>query len=330
MIGSVAKKIFSLYAKLYGLGNKESEIVFETLLLKYKEINKFKSSYPDLKLIDDVNLKKYKKSDTIFILGSGYSINNITNEQWTQIAKNDSVGFNLFFTHDFVPTFYFIEMWKEFVDITKLILQRKSAYKEIPVIYRYMHTSNLGAFSHLLHSGVSPNEVASYSDKVFFNITTDYMGLTKNEWIDVIKWYNKNPFFKLGIYNQIQQAASICALIIFSYALGYKNIVLMGVDLNDNRYFWDDTEKYNSDIDEQVRIAKNYNISSFYERTGGEYDKNSSTHVTANSSITQGYKSISIVDMIEVLKENLLDKENINLYIGHNKSLLFPYLKLYQ
>ena len=55
-------------------------------------------------------VKKYKKSDTLFILGSGSTINKISDKQWGKIDDHDSIGFNFWLVHDFVPDFFKFEL----------------------------------------------------------------------------------------------------------------------------------------------------------------------------------------------------------------------------
>lgn len=52
-------------------------------------------------------ITRLRTSEKLFILGSGLSINEIVD--WAHIAAHDSVGFNFWLIHDFVPDFYFIE-----------------------------------------------------------------------------------------------------------------------------------------------------------------------------------------------------------------------------
>jgi hypothetical protein len=50
---------------------------------------------------------KYKKtSDTLYILGSGPSINHLSSKCFSLIKEADSIGFNFWFAHEFVPSFY--------------------------------------------------------------------------------------------------------------------------------------------------------------------------------------------------------------------------------
>ena len=51
-------------------------------------------------------LKKHKTSNTIYILGSGPSILNISKEEWAHIQNHDSIGFNHWYAHGYEPTFY--------------------------------------------------------------------------------------------------------------------------------------------------------------------------------------------------------------------------------
>jgi len=87
--------------------------MFRTFLLKY--------ALSDLRLehkarvknnlvpLEETNVLRIKNSDTVFLLGSGPSINAIPKEKWSAIAKHDSMACNFWLFHKFVPTFYFYE-----------------------------------------------------------------------------------------------------------------------------------------------------------------------------------------------------------------------------
>ena len=51
-------------------------------------------------------LKKYKKTDRIYILGSGRSIMNVSKKEWKHIEEYDTIGFNHWYVHKHNPTFY--------------------------------------------------------------------------------------------------------------------------------------------------------------------------------------------------------------------------------
>ena len=52
------------------------------------------------------DLKQFKTSNRVYILASGPSVLDITKEQWKEISKYDTIGFNHWYVHDFEPTFY--------------------------------------------------------------------------------------------------------------------------------------------------------------------------------------------------------------------------------
>ena len=58
---------------------------------------------------EEIDLAKWKRSDFLFILGSGASINRISPERWKSIAQHDTIGFNFWPFHPFVPGMYFFE-----------------------------------------------------------------------------------------------------------------------------------------------------------------------------------------------------------------------------
>ena len=51
-------------------------------------------------------LRSFKTSDRIYILGSGESILDISKQEWDEINSHNSIGFNHWYVHDFEPTFY--------------------------------------------------------------------------------------------------------------------------------------------------------------------------------------------------------------------------------
>ena len=55
---------------------------------------------------------KCKGSDVAVFLGSGSSINNITNRQWKTMSKLDTWTVNNWVYHPFIPKFYHLEIKK--------------------------------------------------------------------------------------------------------------------------------------------------------------------------------------------------------------------------
>ena len=50
-----------------------------------------------------------KKSDKLYIFGSGWSLNNISKEEWRRISEHDTMGFNAFIRQNWIPlTFHLV------------------------------------------------------------------------------------------------------------------------------------------------------------------------------------------------------------------------------
>ena len=50
--------------------------------------------YPQL---DQESASRLRRSETVFVFGSGYSLNDITADEWRRIAAHDTFGFNAFY-----------------------------------------------------------------------------------------------------------------------------------------------------------------------------------------------------------------------------------------
>src|SRR5689334_17862866 len=46
--------------------------------------------------LDEQGLVAARRSDTVFVFGSGYSLNSITPDEWAAIARHDTFGFTAF------------------------------------------------------------------------------------------------------------------------------------------------------------------------------------------------------------------------------------------
>src|ERR1035441_1165666 len=60
----------------------------------------------DLPLLETLDLSRIKTSDTVFVLGSGWSINEIGDERWKVIGRHDSIAMNFWPAHALVPRIY--------------------------------------------------------------------------------------------------------------------------------------------------------------------------------------------------------------------------------
>ena len=59
-------------------------------------------------VLDEAALRKTRRSDTVFLFGSGYSLNDLSAEEWEHIAAHDTIGFNYSSRQHWVRTDYHI------------------------------------------------------------------------------------------------------------------------------------------------------------------------------------------------------------------------------
>ena len=167
-----------------------------------------------------------KKSDSLVILGCGYSINKISEGLWEKIGQVDSIGFNWFCKSGFVPTHYLIrEQANNSPRQTRdenpnLLIKTLSGEKYNKTFFVILDIRN--------HS------------KNAFDYTDKFIKENKAVLVDRKKKLSKIEYLKknvcdFGVFHGRCTLVSVLHLAIF---LKYKRIYFAGVDLKDSRYFW--------------------------------------------------------------------------------------------
>lgn len=170
---------------------------------------------------DDVLAKK--NSDTIFILGSGYSINSVTQRQWDIIRQHDSIGFNWFCKHSFVPTFFLVREQANLPtrrnkdETPEILIDRINQMNCCTIICKVNHHTKT-AYRY-------------YRDP---KITAPCWLLKDNNGKLSIKNMRKNP----KVVGSLHGTCTLSNVLHFAKFLNYRNIVFVGIDLYDSRYFW--------------------------------------------------------------------------------------------
>src|SRR5690606_37288440 len=101
--------------------------------------------------------------------------------------------------------------------------------------------------------------------------------------------------------------AALSYVIYLSYLLGYKNIVLTGIDLVNTNYFYEDP----------MYLEKSFRIPSS--------GQNKMIHKTNDPEEGE----VIISKIIEVLNNEIFKKSDVNLYIDNKQSALYPTLSYY-
>jgi len=238
-------------------------------------------------------LRSAKCSNTIILLGSAPSINSITTEQWQHIKNFDSVGFNFWYLNDFVPTYYYDEPPKsrDMLDLHKKMIAQKGQ-KYDGVIYFI--------FDWFIKVGWHPR----YSDKIFpkgIKILKLPQPIRKkiHKEITIQSHHFNDVSNKIG-NKLINYRASISIILNLAYQMKYKNIILTGIDLNSNKYFYDDNPLMKS----RIHLNKN---------------RNQGLHSTTDYGDCHG-----IDNYLVAFNEFVLKPKQINLFVSNKKSILYP------
>ena len=281
--------------------------------ISYKDrlIRRCKNSKLKYSLLTAQEALSHKKSDTIFILGSGPSINDITPEQWDVIRRHDSFGFSFWVVHWFIPTFYTVEYshykyLREKYNETFSQKKRNIKYSQ-SVVFVSSRERQRGA-----HPLYTPERFPK-EPKIFYYPYPDVLSVPNT------RRFREGDFegfsFKLGEKGIIYRG-TLSLVIALACQMGYKNIALLGIDLKDSRCFYDNYEEM-----KWVNRA---------EKESDKYDPLVWGHPARihGTMLSKGGKH-PISEYIYALNEYCLIPNGINLYVGNPDSLLAERLRVF-
>jgi hypothetical protein len=255
------------------------------------------------------DLLPYKTSDTLFVLASGGSINQITDEQWLTIDKHDSVGLNRWPIHEFVPTYHVFELPAADTEMRqsflKLLRNRKEAYRNTPSIIKDILRMPEAIRECSIRTSISGDLLLS-RDSNFTNVPAN--AKAQRQLLQILASSRHTTKKELDIL--YRKSGSVSYLIYLAALLGYHNIVLCGVDMVNSEYFFMQKryEEKNIPIPEpNVKDTK---------RTHRTNDPNRGS-------------SMTLEHVIYIMDEVILQPNNINLYVENDISALHPRIPLY-
>lgn len=177
-------------------------------------------------LLDEQELRRTRRSDTVFVFGSGASLNDLTPAEWAEIERHDTLGFNWWVHQRFVRTDYHLIRGIPDTDLDPRVWR-----PQVAEYFRLLRDNPLFERTiFLVHSGfraINGNRAIGYQllpeqSRVFLWRSSIRVGLPSGS-------------FREGL---VHGQSTIQECINFAYLLGWKRIVLTGVDLYDRRYFW--------------------------------------------------------------------------------------------
>ena len=267
-----------------------------------------------------IGLSKQRRSDILFVLGSGSSINQITN--WDTVEACDSVGFNFWMLHEFVPTFYFFEAesWYDkytnhihsscelansnlpgrLASFSRLITLKAESYRETSLFIK--QRPGCKAIELLIErSGLAYHPFVSES----FALSTGAQLADRCTQLRKSYLTRSLRFFSQGV-------ASVELLVVFAWQMGYSKVVLCGVDLNNTNYFF---------YDQRYRHLANEGLIPPSLQTGQNHKTNDPA---------KAWGGVAVQEVLEIYQKDLL-KQDCQIYVENPHSALadaFPLFSL--
>ncbi|MBT3405554.1 hypothetical protein HN419_00115 [Candidatus Woesearchaeota archaeon] len=179
------------------------------------------------RVLDEGELLKSKKSDTVVIFGCGYSINNIKKKEWKQLEKFDTMAFNNFYNCESIRIDYHVVR-----EMTVYVRKNFEKSREMATYIRgisenvkYKNTTFLICKNMIAPYYLLNNRLLKKKSKIFLFENSHIKGFLSNK-------LGENFNSVSHKFTTLEESINI------AYLMGYKKIILAGIDLYDSRYFW--------------------------------------------------------------------------------------------
>jgi|SRR5579884_837555 len=177
-------------------------------------------------MLDEEELSATRRSDTLFVLGSGASLNDISDREWRLMERHDTLGFNWFVHQEFVRCDYHLIRGIPDTDRDPAVWR-----PQLAEYFELLRTNpRFAGTVYLVHGGfraINGNRAIGYR----------YLP----EGSRVFRWRSNrlrslpSTSFRQGL---VHGESTLQECVNFGFLLGWRHIVLVGVDLYDRRYFW--------------------------------------------------------------------------------------------
>lgn len=248
-----------------------------------------------------LDLHPYKTSDTVFLLGSGSSINQISDRQWEIIEQHDTIGFNFWPVHSFVPRIFVFESVAEarqkviFKELLSLLNSRADAYANVPKIVTESKKLQLRQ--------VATELAPQFKKNLYVGYTISIVARTERELETGLKFLARKKYFAADYRagRLFKYGGSVIGIINLALKMDYRRIVLCGIDLGDAHYFYQDPARYPHTAE-------------------WEFIPRSDVHLTARKLPWM----LPAQQVIHTFKRLILDPKGIELFVLNSNSTLFP------
>lgn len=252
------------------------------------------------------DLKDYKRSDVLFILGSGASICSLDATQWEQVRRFDSLGMNFWTIHPHVPNFYSFELpGIEALDRAFLcnLKNRASDYQQTALISKVRATCDMNVLHGI--SDVITSAELSATIPAYFTVHD------KAQLICLLQNYEKISGHLRSKYPDVlfRKRASVVFATMLGYDLGFKDIVYCGIDGKAGSGYFYETSR--SDI-----IACGAEIPQSSGQAAGQ------VHLTMDNTLDPLTADVCL----RLMNEHLFQRKRVRMWVGTQNSMLSEWM----
>jgi len=191
------------------------------------------------KPLDDSFRRDVKKSDTLAILGSGPSINDLDERTFDWIRAHDSVGFNWWLAHSFAPDFYLVQLPGTEASIAGMRRMFEHSKPRWQGHTRFLLRGDVLA--------VNPEIMRSFVDGLFdaeyCQVLTEFqlhsrLQASTAECVEFLEHLGLMPYGKIPRFI-VKWQATLKLILSFAYNMGYSRVILFGIDMTSDEHFFD-------------------------------------------------------------------------------------------
>ncbi len=246
------------------------------------------------KMVKVINIEEErikKKSDTLFILGCGSLIKKVTEAEWDVVRSFDSLAFNYFLYHQFVPTYFHFEYNRD-PSVgrrqTELFKKRRWDYRNTVQMVSDRAWKR-GMRPCLIPEWFSPDStVCRYKYPKFVNCPAT-------------RCFRADDFKGRYMYR-----GTLNEMLYVAFEMRYKRIILLGCEMNHGVAFYEDYEEAQWAVNEIKHAPKEKRRKQLY---GGMYP-------------TKNKHPFDVT--VHAFNDFVLKPAGIELHVARKESVLYP------
>ena len=191
-----------------------------------------------------------RRSETVFVFGSGYSLTELRPDEWALFAAHDTLGFSGFIYQRWVRTdFHLVRGWD---------------YGEAEAHRRWLRSARAYATT-IAENPQFSRTVFVLQDEypaVFARTLLGYRLLPGGARVVPYRTFRDDSMLPSRRLEDglTHGTGTLCDAVNLAYVLGWTRIVLVGVDLYDSRYFWAPPESTIGFADSGEMVATRVNF----------------------------------------------------------------------